>query len=587
MKNIPNEDPKNHWSFLEVKDKLVLDMGCSFYEAYFNPGMLSSAEWFVKEGATKVIGFDSDPAEVKKYHIVYKNNPKYEIFKMYLDSDLQIRELLKYKPQVIKCDVEGAEINFNSITKEEMECVEQIAFEYHDVPTRVMCETKLKEWGFDYVEQFSLLDRHPDNQGVYYGWKTKFDKIKNEEPTPPTKTTKKAKVPKVLYIGPGKPELNSIKYYDYEDSSLDVLYVKDDNNLEEIITSFNPDAIITIGKEDDKFPKLFRQTFEVRKKWISLPKIDSGIGQKAYHCAMHQILSLDNSQLISYFTPSYNTGVKLYDTYVSLVNQTYNNWEWVVVDDSNDDGKTLSIAKNIASVDPRVKVYNFEEKSKGNIGESKYRAATLCRGYLLAELDHDDLLTENCTMDLYEASQKYPDAGFFYTDCVEVNQYQQSLTYGEGFACGYGQYYKLNNWDVCKQPNINPKTIRHIVGVPNHVRAWRREVYFAVGGHNRDLTIADDYELVVRTFLKTKFCKIPKLGYIQYIISSGDGHNTHDVSRADIQRRVRTIASHYNEAIKDRFEELGVKDWVYEANIDPISVPSRYGDEEGYVNYIF
>jgi hypothetical protein len=87
--------------------------------------------------------------------------------------------------------------------------------------------------------------------------------------------------------------------------------------------------------------------------------------------------------------------------------------------------------------------------------------------------------------------------------------------------------------------------------------------------------------------LKTKFCKIPKLGYIQYIISSGDGQNTHDVSRADIQRRVRTIASHYNEAIKDRFEELGVKDWVYEANIDPISVPSRYEDEEGYVNYIF
>ena len=302
---------------------------------------------------------------------------------------------------------------------------------------------------------------------------------------------------------------------------------------------------------------------------------------------MHQILSLDNSQLISYFTPSYNTGVKLYDTYISLVNQTYNNWEWVVVDDSNDDGKTLSIAKNIASVDPRVKVYSFEEKSKGNIGESKYRAATLCRGYLLAELDHDDLLTENCTMDLYEASQRYPDAGFFYTDCVEVNQYQQSLTYGEGFACGYGQYYKLNNWDVCKQPNINPKTIRHIVGVPNHVRAWRREVYFETGGHNRDLTIADDYELVVRTFLKTKFCKIPKLGYIQYIISSGDGQNTHDVSRADIQRRVRTIASHYNEAIKDRFEELGVTDWVYEANIDPISVPSRYEDEEGYVNYIF
>ena len=114
MKNIPNEDPKNHWFFLKVKDKLVMDMGCSFYEAYYNPGMLSTSEWFIKEGATKVIGFDSNPDEVKKYNIVYKNNPQYEVFELFLDSDVKIRELLKYKPQVIKCDIEGGEINFNT-----------------------------------------------------------------------------------------------------------------------------------------------------------------------------------------------------------------------------------------------------------------------------------------------------------------------------------------------------------------------------------------------------------------------------------------------------------------------------------------
>ena len=176
MKNIPTEDPKHHWSFLNVKDKLVLDMGCSFYEAYYHPGMLSSAEWFIENGAVQVIGFDGDPAEVEKYNVVYKNDPRYEVFELWLDSTDHIKKLLEFKPQIIKCDIEGAEINFMPITKEEMDCVEEIAFEYHDVATREMCEKKLPEWGFDYIEQFSILDRHPDNQGVYYGRKSEGKK---------------------------------------------------------------------------------------------------------------------------------------------------------------------------------------------------------------------------------------------------------------------------------------------------------------------------------------------------------------------------------------------------------------------------
>jgi glycosyltransferase involved in cell wall biosynthesis len=307
---------------------------------------------------------------------------------------------------------------------------------------------------------------------------------------------------------------------------------------------------------------------------------------------MTQILKQDNSKLISYFTPTYNTGVRLYETYQSLLNQTYQNWEWVIVDDSNDDGKTLQISKNIASLDHRVKVYSFEEKSGNIIGESKYRAATLCRGFILAELDHDDLLTQKCTEYLVNASQKFPDAGFFYTDSAEINQYWQSQTYGEPFALWYGKYRKYNYngymWDVAIQPNINPKTIRHIVGVPNHVRAWRRDVYFQIGGHNRDLSIADDYELIVRTFLHTKMCKIAELGYIQFIHDSGDAQNSHDIARADIQRRVKTIREHYNDDIANRFEELGVEDYPYKLNkMDTLDVKSRFGDDENYVNYIY
>lgn len=398
----------------------------------------------------------------------------------------------------------------------------------------------------------------------------------------------KPKLPRVLLINNKEVDLKSYKAADYEDNSLDVLTVENDNNIEQLITIFNPDSIVAVSDDWRNFPNLANQPLQIRNKWITIPEINDWSGESAYHCAMTNMLNNDNSQLISYFTPIYNTGKILYRTYESLKNQTYDNWEWVLVNDSSDGGRTLKIAEEIAKNDPRVKVYDFREKSNGIIGEVKYRAANLCRGYLLAELDHDDYLVSNCTELLYNASQQHPEIGFFYTDSAEIDENYNSLTYPQGFAFGYGKYEKITvdgrEYNSCISANINPKTIRHIVGVPNHVRAWRRDIYQKIGGHNRDLSIADDYELIVRTFLETKMMRIPTLGYLQFIHSS----NSHDLSRADIQRRVRTIMYHYNERIAKRFEELGVEDYCYNENPQqPLWVESRFGSKENFVNEIY
>lgn len=407
----------------------------------------------------------------------------------------------------------------------------------------------------------------------------------------------KARVPKIIYIGDEEPELKSLKILDYEDTTLNVKYLKDDTNISYIISEFQPDCVVTTGESWQKYQNLSMLSEQFRRKWIHVDDNQTveEVGQSAYQTSMTAMLSpenLENSQLISYFTPIYNTGEKLRNTYTSLAEQTYPNWEWVLVNDSTDGGKTLKIAEELAAKDPRVKVYDFREKSGGCIGEAKYRACVLAKGYILAELDHDDLLVPWCTEDLHKAAQKHPECGFFWNDTLEVDEDWNSLTYPDGFAFGYGKYRKENyrgmEVQVADQHNINPKTIRHIVGVPNHVRAWRRSAYFEIGGHNRNLTIADDYELVVRTFLHTKMCRIPKLGYVQFIYNNNSGRNTHDLSRADIQRRVRTIMYYYNEAIHQRFLELGLEDWAYDENPDrPLWTPSRFGKEESAANVIY
>ena len=392
-----------------------------------------------------------------------------------------------------------------------------------------------------------------------------------------------AKLPKILIQSEDDINLKSQKKLWFESDEL--ITIAKEKVTERDIVQEDPDLVISIGN-DISFQegKLFNNSVKVNNNFERL-------GDLAYNSAMISILDRDNTNLVSFFTPIYNTGDKLVRLYESFKNQTHKHWEWVIVNDSTDGGKTLKIAEKIAREDFRVKVYDFRQKSGGIIGETKYRAAMLCNGSILAEIDHDDYILPESAALLLKALKQYPDAGFAYTDCVEIlEDWKTTLMYPDGFCFGYGKYRTEScmgiEMNVNISPNINPKTIRHIVGIPNHIRAWRRDIYLELGGHNRRLSIADDYELVLRTFLKTKFVRIPKNCYLQFIYRSASSSNTHELARADIQRRVRSIQEYYNFAIYKRFEEFGIDDWAYLTNqSNPLVAPSRYGEQECAVNY--
>lgn len=404
------------------------------------------------------------------------------------------------------------------------------------------------------------------------------------------KKSNKVPLPRVLIIGDqNETDIESSLIADYEATELYNLHKMDDENIDQLLTDFNPDCILTVSDSYEKFKNLTTKSFDIRRKWIHTDSIKPGLGDSAYFCASNVILTphYKDQPLVSFFTPIYNTGQKLWRTFESVKNQIYTNWEWVLVNDSSDGGLTLGIAEEIAKIDSRVKVYDFHKKTKGLVGESKYRAACLCDGIYLMELDHDDYITPDAASLMVEAFQKYPDCKFVYSDFAEIDENHNSLTYGDSFSFDYGSYrdeqFNGRNYKTVNTSGINPKTIRHIVGVPNHFRAWDRFFYHQIGGHNRRLSIADDYELIVRTFLHTKMVRIPKLLYLQFYHNS----NTQNATRKDIQRRVRTISNFYNIKIKERFEELGVEDWAYKYDSNfPLLSPSLFGDQEKSVNYV-
>ncbi len=350
----------------------------------------------------------------------------------------------------------------------------------------------------------------------------------------------------------------------FETTELDCHCFADDRDLERILIALDPHVVVSIGAESD-FPRLLAAPFEIRRRWLNYPDLRDldAIGAGAFGCYL--AVSLDQrteEPLVSIFTPTYRTGDRFQRTYASVKAQLYPNWEWVIWDDSDDDGVTFEMLAAAAARDHRLRVLRGGRHS-GIIGEVKYNACVASRGALLVELDHDDELMPNALRDIVAAAARFPHCGFFYSDFAEVSGAFEPLRYGDGWGHGYGGYRQETcrgtSLFVAVSPNINAKTIRGLIAAPNHVRCWRRDTYFGIGAHNRMLHVADDMELMIRTFLATEMVRIPSLCYLQY----QDGTNTQRVRNQDIQRHVRFLRDKYDRRIHDRFVALGVDDWVW------------------------
>ncbi len=373
------------------------------------------------------------------------------------------------------------------------------------------------------------------------------------------------KLPVICLFGHEAVELVTPVEEVYEEKRLDCRGYPSDRNLEKILVRDKPQVIVTIGNRSS-YPNILAAPFDIQKRWLhydTLPDLPQ-LGIAAYNRYVTNMFDGDaeGRPLVTVFTAACKTGERIRRPYRSLMEQTYTNWEWIIVDDSDDNGRTFKALSSLAREDHRIQVFKPWEHS-GVIGKVKNWACSLAKGEILVELDHDDELTDYALDCVVKGFRQFPEAGFLYTDCAEIYEDRTSRTYRDGWAFGYGSYsdveYRGALYKSGSAGNINPKTIRHIVSTPNHVRAWRRSFYESIGGHNRELHVADDYEILVRTFLKTRMIRVPRLCYLQFI-----GNTAQQERNLDIHRHVRSIRVHYEREIHARFLELGCEDFAWD-----------------------
>lgn len=322
----------------------------------------------------------------------------------------------------------------------------------------------------------------------------------------------------------------------------------EEDQIHRSLCQFRPDVIIGYGISKLPPECLRTSNHQVRKRWLHFDKeivteqeIKNAISPIYHNADIARHTYQDDNPYISICTGTYNAENFIEETYKYIYNQSYENWEWVVVDDGSNDN-TINILNNISATDHRVRV--VPNTHIGKIGMVKRMSHGIANGEFLVELDHDDILVETCLEDIIRTFKNDPSAGMVYSNCAEWlqkrnekgelipweestndewNMYQPDYwmyrdTEWNGKICKEGLQWDAMGLSVLEQNYVSP-TILHMPICPNHVRAYRADVYRYVGGY-RDLVYADDYDLMLRMFIYSKIVHIPKMLYIQRMIQN-------------------------------------------------------------------
>jgi glycosyltransferase involved in cell wall biosynthesis len=306
----------------------------------------------------------------------------------------------------------------------------------------------------------------------------------------------------------------------------------------------NNNILMTVSESDnmeyeylcDWIPNRFSKNW-IFKTVNELKNYDEFNYNVNYNFIYNVILPRENTRpLFSIFTTCFKSYELIKIAYNSLKQQTLTDWEWVIVDDTPEDGHFFYLKDQLES-DNRVRLYKRSCNS-GNIGNVKNEAISLCRGKYVLELDHDDELFVDCLKDATNIFESDDKIGFVYGETLIKHRNGKSYHYGDFTCKGYGGYYlqKINGeWNnIYLTPHINNITLSHLVCLPNHPRMWRRKMLMDLDNYSEYLPICDDYEILLRTCINYKVAKNSKVQYIQYM--NDDGNNFSNIRNGEINR---------------------------------------------------
>lgn len=122
-------------------------------------------------------------------------------------------------------------------------------------------------------------------------------------------------------------------------------------------------------------------------------------------------------ELISVIVPVYNVEKYLEHCIESILKQTYQNFELILVNDGSKD-RSLEICKLYEEKDCRVRVF---DRKNGGVSAARNTGLDQCNGTYIIFVDSDDYISQNCLENLYRAA-KIRDYDIVQCDIKTINE---------------------------------------------------------------------------------------------------------------------------------------------------------------------
>ena len=117
---------------------------------------------------------------------------------------------------------------------------------------------------------------------------------------------------------------------------------------------------------------------------------------------------------VSIITASYNYANIIEKGIKSIINQTYDNWELIIVDDGSTDNSLEIIEKYTEN--PKIKLYKHEGGINKGLKETLLLGLKYSKGSYMAFLEADDWWENNYLEEKIEVIKKYPNIKFIFND---------------------------------------------------------------------------------------------------------------------------------------------------------------------------
>lgn len=204
---------------------------------------------------------------------------------------------------------------------------------------------------------------------------------------------------------------------------------------------------------------------------------------------------------ISVVFTSFNHSEFLKEALDALINQTFKDFELIIIDDNSSDGSQEILKKY--TYDKRVKLYLLEKNTGSYVYSSNIGASKAISEYIIFA-QCDDVAENTQLENLYNTMQQYPDVGVVFSSSMMIDKNGSSLGYDFD---GREKMFKQQ----CVHDTLIPrlkmtKYFLHSCVIPNLSAALiKRSLFEKLNGLSSKFLVVSDWDFWMRMTLECDF----------------------------------------------------------------------------------